>query len=84
MTAFEYASGLISIVVGLAVARVLGGIGTFSVASERSVSDWIVASWCLTLLLTLVGWWMSAWTILRVQAEIEDRVAFWRGVDISN
>jgi hypothetical protein len=29
MTVFEYASGLISIVVGLAVARVLGGISNF-------------------------------------------------------
>ncbi len=70
MSAFEYASGLISIVVGLAVARVLGGIGTFSVASERPASDWIVASWCLALLLTMVGWWMNAWMTLRGQAEI--------------
>ncbi len=70
MTVFEYASGLFSIVIGLAVARVLGGIGTFSAASERPASDWIVASWCLALLLTMVGWWMSAWTTLRLQAEI--------------
>ncbi len=70
MSVFEYASGLISIVVGLAVARVLGGIGTFSAASERAASDWVVASWCLALLLTMVGWWMSAWTTLRGQAEI--------------
>jgi hypothetical protein len=47
MTAFEYGSGLISIVVGLAVARVLGGVGTFLGARERSVQDWIVAAWCL-------------------------------------
>ena len=56
--------------VGLGVARVLGGIGTFSAASERLSSDWVVASWCVALLLTLVGWWMSAWMILRGQAEI--------------
>ena len=69
MSAFEYATGLISIVVGLAVARVLGGIGTFSAASERPASDWIVVSWCLALLLTMVGWWMTAWATLRGQAE---------------
>ena len=57
MSAFEYASGLISIVVGMAVARVLGGIGNFSAANKRAASDWIVAAWCLALLLTLVGWW---------------------------
>ncbi len=27
MTSFEYASGLVSVVVGLVVARVLGGLG---------------------------------------------------------
>ncbi|MBW2385750.1 MAG: hypothetical protein JRG92_19125 [Deltaproteobacteria bacterium] len=70
MSAFEYASGLISIVVGLAVARALGGVGTFSVASDRSASDWIVVSWCLAILLVMVGWWMTGWTALRVQAEI--------------
>ncbi len=45
MTPFEYATGLFSIVIGLGVARVLGGIGTFITTRDRSASDWIVASW---------------------------------------
>jgi hypothetical protein len=49
----------------------LGGISSFSSASERSAQDWIVASWCLALLLTLVGWWMAGWVILRGRTEIE-------------
>jgi len=71
MTVFEYTSGLTSIVVGLAVARILGGISTFSSAGERSAQDWIVALWCLALLFTLVGFWMAGWVILRERTEIE-------------
>ena len=71
MTVFEYASGLTSIVVGLAVARILGGISTFSSAGGRSAYDWIVGAWCLALLFTLVGFWMAGWVILRERTEIE-------------
>ena len=71
MTVFEYASGLTSIVVGLAVARILGGISTFSGSGGRSAYDWIVGAWCLTLLFTLVGFWMAGWVILQGRAEIE-------------
>ncbi len=71
MSAFEYASGLISIVTGLAVARVLSGISTFIAADERNGSDWIVASWCFALLLNLVSWWLVCWYALHERAEIE-------------
>jgi len=71
MTVFEYASGLTSIVLGLAVARILGGISTFSSAGGRSAYDWIVGAWCLTLLFTLVGFWMAGWVVLRGRTEIE-------------
>ena len=70
MTGFEYASGLISIVVGLGIARVLGGIGSFLRFHNRAPRDWIVGSWCLVLFLALVGWWMAGWQVLRVQTEI--------------
>jgi hypothetical protein len=71
MTPFEYATGLVSIVIGLAVARVLGGIGTFITARERSASDWFVASWCIVVLVNLGGWWIAVWIILQQQVEIE-------------
>jgi hypothetical protein len=76
MTVFEYASGLISIVIGLAVARVLGGISNFIAAGQRSGSDWIVASWCFGLLINLVGWWLMGWYALRGRAEIDFATLF--------
>lgn len=71
MTAFEYATGLVSIVIGLAVARVLGGIGAFITARERSASDWFAASWCVVVLVNLGGWWVAVWNTLRQQVEVE-------------
>jgi hypothetical protein len=76
MSAFEYASGLISIVIGLAVARVLGGISSFIAADERSGSDWIVASWCFALLFNLVAWWLVGWEALHERAEIDLAILF--------
>jgi hypothetical protein len=76
MTAFEYASGLISIVIGLAVARVLGGIGGFLVARQRSASDWIVAAWCVALLVTMIAWWHVGWTTFRGRPEIDLGTSF--------
>ncbi len=78
MTSFEYASGLISIVVGLAVARVLGGVGAFLNADLRTSSDWIVGAWCLLLSIALVAWWMVGWRFLRQQVEISfASLVFW-------
>jgi len=70
MTVFEYAGGLISIVVGLAIARVLGGIGSFIRAEDRGASDWILASWCLALVFNLVGWWFAGWVMFAERTEI--------------
>ena len=78
MTSFEYASGLISIVVGLAVARVLGGVGAFLNADRRTSSDWIVGAWCIILSIALVAWWVAGWRFLRQQAEISfASLVFW-------
>ncbi len=78
MTGFEYASGLISIVVGLGIARVLGGVGIFLRLDNRTPHDWIVATWCLALCLALVAWWNLGWQVLRVQAEISFvTLVFW-------
>ena len=74
MTVFEYGSGLISIVVGLGVARVLGGIGLFLSARNRSTADWIVFTWSVGLLLNLVIWWMAMWSMLRSQPEISQGI----------
>jgi hypothetical protein len=71
MSPFEYASGLISIVVGLGVARLLGALGTFIVARDRTASEWIVSGWCVVLLVNLVGWWFAFWARYRGSEEID-------------
>jgi hypothetical protein len=70
MTVFEYAGGLISIVVGLAIARVLGGIGIFIRAKNRSPSDWLIAAWCLALVFNMAGWWFAGWAMFSEKTEI--------------
>ena len=70
MTPFEYATGLVSIVIGLAFARVLGRIGAFITEPERSASDWFAASWCIVVLVNLGGWWIAVWNSLQRQVEI--------------
>ena len=78
MTGFEYASGLISIVVGLGIARVLGGVGAFLRLHNRTPHDWIVGTWCLVLFLAQVAWWMIGWQALRGQGEISFvTLVFW-------
>ncbi len=64
MGVFEYVAGFVAIVVGLAVARVMGGIGAFILAERRAAMDWLLAGWCLALIVTLIGWWMLAWFTL--------------------
>ena len=65
MTPYEYGSVLVSIVVGLGIARVLGGIAAFLGTHRRAAHDWIAASWCLVLLLNLMSWWVAGWSALR-------------------
>jgi hypothetical protein len=64
MTAFEYSSALMAIVLGLSIARVMSGIGAFIIAEHRVLRDWIIAGWCVALILTQIGWWMLIWTML--------------------
>ncbi|NIP16038.1 MAG: hypothetical protein GWM88_15420 [Pseudomonadales bacterium] len=61
MGVFEYVAGFVAIVVGLAVARVMGGIGAFILSERRAAMDWLLTGWCLALIVTLIGWWMLAW-----------------------
>jgi len=70
MTIFEYASGLISIVVALSIARVLGGLGAVLSTDRRTRADWIVGAWCVLLGLMMVSLWMRGWRVFREQTEI--------------
>lgn len=78
MTSFEYASGLISIVIGLGLARILGGVGAFLRANVRDSTDWIAVTWCVVLGIAMLGWWMIGWQFLRPQPEISGaNLFFW-------
>jgi hypothetical protein len=64
VSAFEYIAGFMTIVLGLSVARALGGIGAFITADQRSLNDWTTAGFCLTLALLQIGWWSVLWGAL--------------------
>ena len=61
MSVFEYVSVFVAIVLGLAVARVMNGIGAFIISNNRSADDWLLAGWCLSLIVNQIGWWMLGW-----------------------
>jgi hypothetical protein len=61
MSVFEYVATFVAIVMGLSVARVMTGVGAFILAKDRALADWIVAGWCVALIVTQIGWWMLGW-----------------------
>lgn len=61
MSVFEYVAAFVAIVMGLSVARVMSGVGAFILAKDRASTDWIVAGWCVALIVTQIGWWMLGW-----------------------
>ena len=59
MTAFEYLSVLISIILALGMTRVLGGVGEMLQARSRRRIYWVHALWIINLFLYLViAWWI--------------------------
>ncbi len=65
MTAiFEFSSGILVIVVGLAITHLLAGLG--SIIRYRSLLefDWLPIAWMVVFLLVLVGWCYAIWDIL--------------------
>ena len=59
MSAFEYLSVLISIILALGMTRVLGGVGEMLHARSRRRIYWVHAIWIVNLFLYLVvAWWI--------------------------
>jgi hypothetical protein len=59
MSAFEYLSVLISIILALGMTRVLGGVGEMLQARSRRRIYWVHAVWIVNLFLYLViAWWI--------------------------
>ena len=78
MGVFEYIAAFVAIVMGLAVARVMSGIGAFILADRRAPDDWLLASWCLALVILMIGWWMLGWfTIGQLETITYGSVLLW-------
>ncbi len=72
MTAiFEFSSGILVIVVGLAITHLLAGLG--SIIRYRSLLefDWLPIAWMVVFLLVLVGWCYAIWDILHEVEALE-------------
>jgi hypothetical protein len=59
MSTFEYISVLLSIVVGLGLARLLTGVGQALEARRRIRFYWVQAVWVVNLVLLLVSFWWA-------------------------
>ena len=65
MTVFEYGSSIISIILGLAVAHLLGGLTAPLRLRSSSGTHWIFTAWCISTLFVVVGGWYAIWSILQ-------------------
>jgi hypothetical protein len=63
VTISEYATSILSIVLGLGVAHLLGGLAWFVRRVQLDLATWLFAGWCLTLLLVMIGWWWAIWVL---------------------
>ena len=63
MTSFEYLSVLIAVIMGLAVTRLLSGVGQVIRRREQVRGYWVHSLWSFNVLIYLLGvWWgMFAW-----------------------
>jgi len=60
MEPFEYVCVLTSIVAGLAVARLVGGIGQLIQTWKRTPGYWVHALWMVNTLMTvIISWWVQ-------------------------
>ena len=66
---FEFSSGILVIVVGLAITHLLSGLGAIIRYRKRLEIHWLPIAWMVVLLLCLVGWCYAIWDMLH-QAEL--------------
>ena len=72
MTAiFEFSSGILVIVVGLAITHLLAGLGSIIRYRRHLEVDWLPMVWMVVLLLVLVGWCYAIWDILHEVETLE-------------
>lgn len=65
MSIQEYATSILSIVLGLGVANLLGGVAWMARNPKNILYFYAFGIWCLSILLATLGWWWAIWTIFR-------------------
>ena len=73
MSILEYATSILSIVLGLGVAHLLGGIAWMARNPKNSALFYAFGIWCVSVLLATLGWWWAIWSAFRDL----DALAFW-------
>ncbi|MFN2637472.1 MAG: hypothetical protein ABR585_10630 [Gemmatimonadaceae bacterium] len=63
MSPFEFVAAFFSIVLGLGLAHVLGGISSLLEARARVRTDWVHSVWIITILLILIHSWWGMWAL---------------------
>jgi hypothetical protein len=63
MSPFEFVAAFFSVVLGLGVAHLLGGISALLEARDRVRTNWIHSSWVLTTILLLIHSWWGMWSL---------------------
>jgi hypothetical protein len=73
MSILEYAASILSIVLGLGVAHLLGGIAWMVRNPKNSALFYAFGIWCVAVLLSTLGWWWAIWLTFRDL----DVLSFW-------
>jgi hypothetical protein len=61
VSSFEYTAVLISIVLGLGVAHILGGVTAMIERWDRLERYWVFLAWCILTLGFHLGFWVNLW-----------------------
>ena len=63
MSPFEFVAAFFSVVLGLGVAHLLGGISALLEARDRVRSYWVHSVWTLAIILLLIHSWWGMWSL---------------------
>ena len=62
MTTFEYLAVLVSVIVGLGITQLLGGVARLITHRTEHKLYWVHLVWAATIFLSLVSfWWAQLW-----------------------
>ena len=68
---FEFSSGILIIVAGLAITHLLSGLGSIIRYRGYLKIDWLPIAWMIVLILALVGWFYAIWDMLHDVAYLD-------------